>query len=483
MSAPWAMSASTSTQRLAGVAPVLLVALAIAAADDRHVDGVAERPVQPARVLGRVGEDRHVGVARRRRARRGSRRPGRPSSRSARRRGRRPWPGRRRPWRRSRAWRRCRRRRRSSSTPQWPWSVYSSTHRSAITHHVVADVGAQVGERELHDAVRVERPRADGVLDGRDAEQDHGPHAEVGQLGDLLAQALAGVLHDAGQRHDRLRLVDALADEQRGDRGRSRATWRLGDEVTQRRRAAQAARPIDGEGSTGHRRHGMTRASRSDTEDASGDVATWATRSPRAAASDAVTGPMATIIGGRPCVEGVGQRGGGRAAGQHHGIGARQHRHLLGRRAAGDRAVGDDGLHGVAAPDEPVGQRAPGPVGLGEQDSRRLRRELGEQPLGAGLGGHEVDVATGGRGQRGGRWRGRPPPGAAQGGAAAAGPARAAPLADVTTSQSNAASRASAAPQLHAAVDRVADLDQRHVHHRRPQLGQAGPELAGLRPA
>ena len=48
-------------QRLAAVAPVLLVALAVAAADDRHVDGVAERPVQGAGVLRRVGEDRHVG--------------------------------------------------------------------------------------------------------------------------------------------------------------------------------------------------------------------------------------------------------------------------------------------------------------------------------------------------------------------------------------------------------------------------------------
>ena len=47
-------------QRLAGVAPVLLVALAVAAAGDRDVDGVAERPVQPGRVLRRVGEDRHV---------------------------------------------------------------------------------------------------------------------------------------------------------------------------------------------------------------------------------------------------------------------------------------------------------------------------------------------------------------------------------------------------------------------------------------
>jgi hypothetical protein len=37
------------------------------------------------------------------------------------------------------------------------------------------------------------------------AEEDDGGHAEVGQLGHLLAQRLAGVLHHPGQRGDRLR--------------------------------------------------------------------------------------------------------------------------------------------------------------------------------------------------------------------------------------------------------------------------------------
>jgi hypothetical protein len=68
-------------QRLARVARVLLVALAVAAAGDRDVDRVAERAVQRGRVLGRVGEDRTSSCPRRR-ARRGWRRPGRPSSRS-----------------------------------------------------------------------------------------------------------------------------------------------------------------------------------------------------------------------------------------------------------------------------------------------------------------------------------------------------------------------------------------------------------------
>ena len=48
--------------------------------------------------------------------------------------------------------------------------------------------------------VGVEGAAADGVLVRRHAEQDDGAHAEGGQLGDLLAQALAGVLDDAGQR-------------------------------------------------------------------------------------------------------------------------------------------------------------------------------------------------------------------------------------------------------------------------------------------
>ena len=62
----------------------------------------------------------------------------------------------------------------------------------------------------------------------------HGPHSEPGQLGDLLAEALAGVLHDAGERHDLARLVDAFAHEQRGDQIAHRDVA-LGDEIPQRR--------------------------------------------------------------------------------------------------------------------------------------------------------------------------------------------------------------------------------------------------------
>ena len=64
---------------------------------------------------------------------RGSPRPGRPSSRWARPGRRRRRPGRAPSRRTPRGCGRCRPHRRGSSTPQWPWSVNSSRHRSLIT--------------------------------------------------------------------------------------------------------------------------------------------------------------------------------------------------------------------------------------------------------------------------------------------------------------------------------------------------------------
>ena len=143
----------------------------------------------------------------------------------------------------ARGWRRCRPRRRRSSTPQCPWSVYSSRHRSAMSTTLVADVVAQVAQRDLHDAVGIPRPRALGVLGGRHAEEDHGRARRAPASScDLLAQRLARVLHDAGQRRDRLRLVDALAHEQRRDQVVDPETG-LGDQPAQGRRAAQPPQP------------------------------------------------------------------------------------------------------------------------------------------------------------------------------------------------------------------------------------------------
>ena len=64
-------------------------------------------------------------------------------------------------------------------------------------HHLVAHLGAQVGEGELHDAVGVPGPGALRVLVGGHAEEDHAGDAEGGELAHLLAERLAGVLHDA----------------------------------------------------------------------------------------------------------------------------------------------------------------------------------------------------------------------------------------------------------------------------------------------
>ena len=114
-------------------------------------------------------------------------------------------------------------------------------------HEAVADLVAQVAQGHLHDAVGVPRLRADGVLARGHAEQDHAGDAERGEGRHLLAEALAGVLHDAGQRGDGLRLGDALAHEQRGDEVVD-AEAGLGHQPAQGRRGAQAPGPVLGKG-------------------------------------------------------------------------------------------------------------------------------------------------------------------------------------------------------------------------------------------
>ena len=71
-------------------------------------------------------------------------------------------------------------------------------------------------------------------------------NAEIGERAHFLAQALLGVLHDAGHRHDRLGRVDALLHEQRRDEIVD-ADAVLGDEPPQRGRAPQPAQPALGE--------------------------------------------------------------------------------------------------------------------------------------------------------------------------------------------------------------------------------------------
>ena len=107
-------------------------------------------------------------------------------------------------------------------------------------HHSIADLGRQIGQAQLHNSLRIEGLRADGIFGGRHSEQDHGSDAEVSQLLHLGAHAVAGVLHDARERCDRQWPVDAFADEQRGDEVADVEAG-LGDEVAERSRTAQSS--------------------------------------------------------------------------------------------------------------------------------------------------------------------------------------------------------------------------------------------------
>ena len=84
-------------------------------------------------------------------------------------------------------------------------------------HQRVADLVAQVAQRDLHDAVGRVGLRPARVLVRGNAEQHHRGNAEIGERAHLFAQALLRVLHDARHRHDRLGRVDAFLHEQRRD--------------------------------------------------------------------------------------------------------------------------------------------------------------------------------------------------------------------------------------------------------------------------
>ena len=73
----------------------------------------------------------------------------------------------------------------ASRTPQWPWSVYSSTQRSAIRTISVAQFLAQRGQRHLDDTLGRPGLAALSVLGGGHAEEDYSRDAEAGTAGVL----------------------------------------------------------------------------------------------------------------------------------------------------------------------------------------------------------------------------------------------------------------------------------------------------------
>ena len=91
--------------------------------------------------------------------------------------------------------------------------------QAQVAHHhgVVAELGAQRGDRLLADARRVPCLGPLGVLARRHPEQHERANAGLGDLDRLLAQRFERVLELAGHRGDGDRLVDAFLGEQRRD--------------------------------------------------------------------------------------------------------------------------------------------------------------------------------------------------------------------------------------------------------------------------
>ena len=123
-------------------------------------------------------------------------------------------------------------------------AVVGELVEAEVAHHGdrVTDLGLHVGDRDVEDAVGVERAGAGGVLGLGDAEQHHPAQTGGGRLGGGLPQRVAGVLDDAGHRRDRLRLGEALADEHRQHQ-LARLQGGLGDHPAQRGGTPEPAGP------------------------------------------------------------------------------------------------------------------------------------------------------------------------------------------------------------------------------------------------
>ena len=273
---------------------------------------------------------------------------------------------------------------------------------------------------------------------------------------DLLAQALAGVLHDAGQRRDRQRVVDALADEQRGDEvagahGRSR---RRGRAAPGSRAAAAAGRsgtslPIVRARRVDRWAHDGRPVSPIGRTDAAATAATTSSsdgerrrrrleRRARGGAAavrrtdrdDDARSTSARAVGGHASTaEPLASTTASAAASTAELVGASAARSAV--------PVGLDDVDVVAERAQPVGER--------RRRGRPGRRARGPAPAGNSASSRPP-LAAPARGRRGGRRR-RPSAAAvaaptaasrSRGRPAAAPPTASAPLAEVTTSQSNA---------------------------------------------
>src|SRR5690606_15729912 len=84
-------------------------------------------------------------------------------------------------------------------------------------HGVVAQLGTQVAQRDVQDAVGAAGGRPDRVMRGGHTEEHQPAHPGGDRFHRGLAQRIPGVVHDAGHAGDRPRLGDSLGHAQRQD--------------------------------------------------------------------------------------------------------------------------------------------------------------------------------------------------------------------------------------------------------------------------
>ena len=71
-------------------------------------------------------------------------------------------------------------------------------------HHAIADRLVQVCQGQLHNPLRIEGLRADGILGGRDPEENERADPEIGKVSGFGEKAGSRVLHHSRQRDDRI---------------------------------------------------------------------------------------------------------------------------------------------------------------------------------------------------------------------------------------------------------------------------------------